>query len=264
MNAGVVYVGGLFTHINDLPRNQIAAIDAATGTAADWDPNASGSSSVVYALAASEGVVYAGGMFTSIGGQSRRGIAALAVASGLATAWDPNLGGSPFQVTALLVDRDVVYVGGAFTGMGGQPRNNIAALDAATATATNWNPSASSSVNALASAPGVIYAAGYFTSIGGQARSRIAALDSATGQATDWNPSTERNNPVVALAVNGGTVYAGGFFNSMGGQVRNALAALDASTGAATSWNPNPVPFRYSLVVVSGSTHWPRVQAESS
>src|SRR5580765_7993588 len=162
-------------------------------------------------------MICGGGGFSNIGGQSRRGIAALDASSGLATTWDPTLGGSPFEVRALHVDGDVVYAGGSFISMGGQPRNNSAALDAATATPTSWNPSSSSFVWALASAPGVIYAGGFFTNIGGQTRSRLAALDSVTGNATDWNPSTELHNPVVALAVNGGTVYVGGFFNSMGG-----------------------------------------------
>ena len=36
----------------------------------------------------------------------------------------------------------MVYAGGAFTNIGGQTRNFIAALDASTGNATNWDPNA--------------------------------------------------------------------------------------------------------------------------
>jgi hypothetical protein len=44
----------------------------------------------VIALAVSGSTVYAGGNFTSIGGQGRGGIAALDPTTGLATAWNPD------------------------------------------------------------------------------------------------------------------------------------------------------------------------------
>ena len=63
---------------------------AATGLATAWDPSANGQ---VNALAASGGTVYAGGLFTDMGGTPRSRIAALDGANGLATAWDANANG---------------------------------------------------------------------------------------------------------------------------------------------------------------------------
>jgi predicted small secreted protein len=103
-----------------------------------------------------------------------------------------------------------------FTSIGGQKRNYIAALDATTGKATDWNPNADSYVATLAINGSTIYVGGYFTSIGGQKRNYIAALDATTGKAINWNPDAD--NGVLTLAINGSTIYVGGYFTSIGGQ----------------------------------------------
>ncbi len=246
VSGSTVYAGGAFNGVNSiggLARNRIAALDATTGTATTWDPNAN---NTVWALAVSGSTVYAGGDFTTIGGQPRNRIAALDATTGNATVWDPN---ADNHVHALAVSGSTVYAGGHFTNIGGQPRNYIAALDVA-GNATAWNPNANNHVHALAVIGSLVYAGGHFTTIGGQARNRIAALNATTGTATAWNPNA--NNTVWALAVSGSTVYAGGDFTTIGGQARNRIAALDAA-GNATTWNPNASDTVYALAV-SGST----------
>ncbi len=144
----------------------------------------------------------------------------------------------------MAINGGTLYVGGRFIGIGGQPRNHIAALDTSTGNATIWNPNASWMVEALAMGSGVVYAGGYFTSIGGLARQGLAALDLVTGTATAWNPvpgppCCDLGN-IFALAVSGSTVYAGGKFLTMGGLPRSHLAAVDAATGAVLPWAPDP------------------------
>ena len=78
----------------------------AAACATAWNPEAN---STVIALAVSGSTVYAGGTFSTIGGQSRGRIAALDAGSGLATAWDPEANG---YVMALAVSGSTVYVGG--------------------------------------------------------------------------------------------------------------------------------------------------------
>jgi len=46
------------------------------------------------------------------------------------------------SVHALAVAGDIIYAGGVFSSVGGVTRNHIAALDAATGKATDWNPNA--------------------------------------------------------------------------------------------------------------------------
>jgi hypothetical protein len=255
VSGSTVYAGGDFhgvTSIGGADRNYIAALDATTGNATSWDPNASGGvGTSVDALAISGSTVYAGGRFTSIGGQPRSNIAALD-ASGNATIWDPN---SLAPVDALGVSGSTVYAGGQFTNIGGEARNHIAALDATTGTATSWDPNTSDVVNALAISGSTIYAGGAFSIVNQLSRNNLAALDATTLRPTTWDPHADQG--VYALAVSDSTVYAGGQFNgpsSIGGVDRNFIAALDPTTGAVDpNFNPNANNVVRALAV-SGST----------
>ena len=242
VRGNTVYAGGDFSvppvppgdpddpTIGGQPRNFIAALDATTGLATAWNPDANWT---VYALAAAEGTVYAGGTFTTIGGQGRSHIAALDATTGQSTSWDPNANGQ--VVSALAVSGNTVHAGGNFTTIGGQARNRIAALDRTTGLATEWNPNASGSVLTLAVSGDWLYAGGSFTIIGGQPRNRIASLWIADGSATSWNPNA--NGIVRSLAVSGNMVYAGGDFTAIGGQARNRIAKLDVTTAMVMAWN---------------------------
>ena len=81
----------------------------------------------VYAVAGR--TVYAGGLFSSIGGQHRESLAALDARTGKATASDPNHDDmSPF-IDTLAVRGSTVCVGGDFDSIGGQRRHDLAAVD---------------------------------------------------------------------------------------------------------------------------------------
>ena len=112
-------------------------------------------------------------------------------------------------VYALAVSGDTVYVGGGFTRIGGEDRSHIAALDADSGEATEWDPDADRDVYALAVSGDTVYVGGGFTRIGGEDRSHIAALDADSGEATEWDLDSAHRD-VCALAVSGDTVYVGG------------------------------------------------------
>jgi hypothetical protein len=229
-----IYVGGSFTNIGGQARNRIAALDATTGAATAWNPDAN---NTVARLAYGHlsplrpGVVYAAGDFTSIGGQARSRIGALDELTGAATDWDPNATGGSVSALAVGVLVQGVYVGGSFTGIGGQARNHLASLDPSppTGAATSWNPAAADDppgVGVLVADGPTIYVGGQFTSMNGQVRNSIAALNAATGSAFDWNPNSNDNAVVNALAVSGGTVYVGGSFDNFGDRPQYGLAAI--------------------------------------
>jgi len=260
-----IYIGGEFTEVgtnsggSTQTRNGIAALDATTGIATSWDPNAldfSGSGSISDIVVSSDGAtVYVGGVFWNIGGQMRNNIAAIDATTGNANSWNPNANGLVDNL-ALSSDGSTLYVGGNFTSIGGQSRNNIAALEVSTGNATSWNPNAPGGGTyvfdiAVSDDDSTVYAGGNFTSIGGQSRNRIAALDATTGNATTWDPDSD--DWVYVLELSGSTLYVGGLFSNIGGQTRNYIAAIDTSTGNATSWDPN-ANNQINTLEVSGTT----------
>jgi uncharacterized delta-60 repeat protein len=128
---GRVLVGGFFTSIGGQTRNRIARLDAVTGLADAFDPNASGGFPIVRSIVVqTDGKILAHGSFTSIGGQTRNGLARLDPVTGLADAFDPNPIGTVIAI-ALQADGKIL-VGGFLSSIGGQTRNGIARLDATT------------------------------------------------------------------------------------------------------------------------------------
>lgn len=226
-----IYAGGSFGIAGIVSRSRVAAFDS-TGAVLPWNPNSSG---IVYALAVSGGTVYLGGTFATLNGATSRAfIAEVDGGTGTVTGWNPGANGA---VYALATGGGNVYAGGSFTMAGGEARNCIAAIDAATGLASAWdpNPNPAGYVRALVIAGETVYAGGRFIQIGGQNRLHLAALDLTSGQATAWAP--EPNDEVDAIGV-GPTIFAGGLFTSNGGVARNSIAAIDLTTGHATGWNP--------------------------
>lgn len=88
-----VYAGGYFTTIGGQTRNHIAALDSATGSATTWNPNANGAVYTLADLGYGSTSIYVGGNFSTIGGQTRIGLAELYKSSGGATSWNPRAGG---------------------------------------------------------------------------------------------------------------------------------------------------------------------------
>jgi len=263
VSGSTVYVGGYFGTIGGQSRASIAGINAADGSATSWDPSGHyfTGPAVVETLAVAGSTIYAGGVFTSIGGQMRNNIAALSAADGTATTWDPNPNSEVAALTISQSTGPIVYVGGFFTSIGGQTRNKIAALNASDGTATSWDPDATANANvlALAISGSTIYAGGNFASIHGQPRKNIAGINASDGTPTSFDPQASdpsTGGGVYALAVSGSTVYAAGFFTSIGGQTRNLIAGLKSSDGTATSFDPNGAPGfgAFALAVASDGT----------
>jgi hypothetical protein len=244
-----IYVGGNFESIGGADRISLAAIDAATGQALDWNPRPDSDHDVI-ALAVSGGVVYAGGTFPTLGPwKARSCLAALDLTTGAVKDWNPDANG--LFVDAMVVSGGTVYVGGDFTFIGGLPRNGVAALDTLTGAATPWNPSADGQVRAMSRSGNTLYVGGGFSNIGGQSRAYAAALDMASGLATAWDPRA--SDWVLALATEGESVYLGGLFQSMGGEPRLSVAAVDTASGTVKPWRADTDGIIDALVV-DGST----------
>lgn len=156
---------------------RLGKIDAATGTVdTTWAP---APSNTVQALAVSGSDLFAGGFFTTIGGQGRSRIAKLSTTgTGDAdTTWNP---GATVGVLALTLDGDQLYAGGAFTTIGGQARSGLARL-ATTGTGAPDSrlvpPASNGVVTAIAPAPSRLFVGGSFTALGGLSLSGLGLYD---------------------------------------------------------------------------------------
>jgi uncharacterized delta-60 repeat protein len=243
---GKILAGGQFAGPNSIggqARNFIARLDATTGLADSFDPNAN--EPVESIAVQADGKILAGGFFTNIGGQPRNYIARLDATTGLPDSFDPNAN-EPLDSIAVQADGKIL-AGGFFTNIGGQPRNYIARVDATTGLPDSFDPNANAPLDSIAvQADGKILAGGNFhgpNSIGGQTRNYIARLDATTGLADSFNPNADAEVSSIAVQADG-KILAGGFFGSIGGQTRHYIARFDATTGLADSFDPeanNPV-----------------------
>lgn len=157
-------------------------MDVASGGVRSWDPSATDQ---VNALAPFGNTVLAAGFFNSVGSLPRTNLAALEVATGLVTTWNPNphfetvIGGilRPSSLNALLVAESTVYISGFFDHVGGEPRAYLAAVSATNGgSALAWSPALDSHVNALAGGADSVFVGGNFKNVAGQYRPNLAAF----------------------------------------------------------------------------------------
>jgi hypothetical protein len=214
----------------------------------------------VYAVAPAKGTTYLGGAFTtmrpkgvSFGGRgtvTRNHLAAID-ATGALTSWNPN---ANREVRAVAVGPDgTIYVGGAFTAIGGVDRKHLAAIDPITGAVTKWNPGADGEVHSLLVAKDRLYVGGSFATVGGRSRTRLAAfsLPSLRLNAA-WRPAAD--DRVLALArAPDGSILVGGYFGSVSGRTaQDFLADVDPKTGAVRPMASHP-SFQVEGIAASSS-----------
>lgn len=242
IRGAMIYVGGNFDTVDGFERRCVAAFDKATGQLVSQFNVDSlvGPTCQVFALAATDSVLYLGGNF--VVDENQRSIAAVDALTGeLLQDWTSTTSNKVFDL-ALSEDETVLYLGGLFGDVGQDrtQRLHIASLDAATGAVTDWDPSANDEVLALSLVGSTVYAAGRFLIIGGQVRRQIAAIDATTGMVTDWDPSIDAagSTYVSALAGSDDFVFAGGRFSTVGGIWSPHLAQIDSQSGLLGDWMP--------------------------
>ena len=235
--AGGWYIGGSFNGVSGIPRTNLAHLRSDLSVS-DWNPNTQPTDGSIQDLAIGDGVIYAAGYFTTIGGINRKYVAAIDPTTGAITPWNPEVDGS---VECITTDGSTVYAGGNFRYVNGFPgveRDHLAAFDAQTGNATSWNPGADGTVEVLLLHDGVLYAGGGFGTIGSIDRPFLAALDPQTGLTMSWDAQLQGGG-VKALAIRGTSLYIGGSFNRVRDLHRSGVAEIDIATASPTPWNPN-------------------------
>lgn len=205
-----LYAGGQFTTAGG-----VSAVNIARWNGTAWSALGTGTQSTgtVYALAAKNGYLYAGGAFASMGGQpSTRGIAK----------WDGSnwstVGGGMSQSNsgprAMVFLNNDLYVGGYQNELGGVTLHKLGRWDSVSWSALPGDPiSTTDSVAALGvyddgSGP-ALYVGGSFAAVGGNTyASNIFRWDGTSLTALGRGA----NDDVESFAVWNGSLYVGGHF----------------------------------------------------
>ena len=227
-----------------------AAPAQAMPTAAPASPWAQPNGRVIV-MARVGGVVYIGGQFTQVLDSDgttvlpRNHLAAISAADGHVLPWNPGANGT---VRALSVSTDgrTIYIGGAFTALGGAARQHLAAeaavspTSSSTGTLLGWAPRADDGVSALVPLNGRVYLGGAFLHVNGSGRPRLAAVNAVTGALAAWKPRAD--GPVNALLAspNGSRLLVGGSFKHLDGTAAARIGAVDPASGKLLRWASHP------------------------
>jgi trimeric autotransporter adhesin len=278
MLGDTLYLGGNFSSVNGVTRTHLAAVDTTTGSLLPWNPVANNH---VNTLDVAGDTIYVGGTFTSIGGQSRKSLAAVDAGTGMATDWLPNpQSSSLLTISVLKTSGEVIYTGGAFSTIGGQPRNLLAALDAETGVATAWNPavrglSSYSAVNTMALQGHTLYATHASGSHGARDLGHVAALDTRfaaiTGAASDVTGYSARLHGVASVKDASATVRfqvtgVQGNYNDaidVPGEPSTVSGTSTTNVQARVQGLQRGTVYHYRVVLIGsdGTTEWGQEQA---
>ncbi|MEV7852849.1 LamG domain-containing protein [Streptomyces sp. NPDC088183] len=207
---------------------------------------------IVWAMAgADDGVVYAGGTFSTVrppgaapgtSEQSAVNFAAFDAATGAPTgcslSFTVSSGTATVRALALSPDQKTLYVGGQFGSVSGVGVSNFAAIDTATCTPRkDFKVSVTATVRALAVTADTVYLGGDFNSVAGETRNKFAAV-TTEAVLKPWKANTDEVGRAVELTPDGKHVLIGGDFFTVNGTTSHALAVVDATTGAVAKSYP--------------------------
>lgn len=228
-DSSTLYVGGQFTDVSNVVRNRVAAVDTTSGAVTDFNPDAGGR---VRSIAVAGDRVYLGGDFTALGGASRARLAAVDATTGtLIPSWTATANGRVHSVVASK-DGSRIFVGGAFSSIGGSSQSYLAWLSATTGVPQTYSSRPSDEVIDI-----TVTGTSLFAAVGG-----------SSNAATAWNLSTGARQWSVggdgdpqAVAVQNGVLYVGGHFTSYDDRTATGhLVAVNPATGALLPWAVSP------------------------
>lgn len=241
---GKIVIGGRFDKVNDASRTGFARLneDGSLESEATFSVG-TGADGFVYSVALqADGKILIGGLFTSVQGFARPGIARLKANGQVDTTFDPG-DGADEAVYSLAVQPDgKILVGGHFTDFDGTTINRVVRLETNGAVDGTFDPGtgADDRVTGVSVQPnGDILVCGYFTTMGSTSRSRIARLLSNGTLDTSFDPGTGADNHIYSTATQlDGKILIGGLFQNYGATAINRIARLDETGALDLSFDP--------------------------
>ncbi|WP_078900990.1 LamG-like jellyroll fold domain-containing protein [Actinacidiphila yeochonensis] len=228
-----------------------AALQAPVGITAD-NLSTYQTNGVVWAMAQSHGLVFAGGTFSAIrppgsaAGSNETQVANFAsfdATTGAPAGCQLNftVGSNNATVRALAVspDGNTLYAGGFFGSVNGTGVSSLAAINLATCqVSTTFRPAVSGTVRTITATDTAVYFGGDVTSVGGTTRHRYAAVSADNGSLLPWAPAVDNPGRALALTPDGQDAILGGDFDTVDGTASHSLAVVDTTTGALVKAYP--------------------------
>jgi hypothetical protein len=206
----------------------------------------------VEALVVEGGVLYAGGHFDAVAGETRRNLAAFDAATGELLPQSVVIEGAvddPARVMSLAVRDGVVYAAGTFLTVGSEPRTGVAAVTADAFGVLPWDAQADHFVSRMALGDSALYLTGGFQAVGGELRRRYAEVSLAApggtgGVLKPWSPAGSGPNAMLRsqarqLVVSGQYVYAVGTLGPQGDP--KGFVRIGRQSGVAEPMPGHPV-----------------------
>jgi uncharacterized delta-60 repeat protein len=214
---GKVVIGGVFSKVDDMPRNNIARLNANGSLDTGFVPNVgvagAGLLAGVNALAIqSDDKILIGGDFTSVAGSPRTNIARLSAAGSVDMTFNPAAVADSAVSTVAVDNNGKILIGGFFSHVNGIARNYVARLDNAGGLDAGFDPGSGADdavyVSALQSDRKVLIG-GSFTRFAGVSRPGIARLKGDVVLTTPELVNLVQSNGVfsVSLATVNGENY---------------------------------------------------------
>ncbi len=136
----------------------------------------------------------------------------------------------------MATDGSLLFIGGAFSTVSGQTRNNLAAVSLSNATVAAWNPNSDGIIGSLALADTAVYAIGSFNNVGGAASAALAAINKSSGAALAWAHGLTGTYSAVHVDA-AGRIYVGGQF-TIGAQNANLASFYADRSPDSTVFTP--------------------------
>jgi hypothetical protein len=229
----VLYIGGLFSSVGGLPRQNLAAIKISDFEVLSWSPVCD---STVRDIEMISGTIYICGLFQHVNGTPRNTLAALDQQTGELTGWNPlitfpGIPGQQFGYINSVVGNDTtIFIGGYFLSVNGTPFMNLAALDMNGDIPQWWTYTHNNfPVNHVTLYGNILYVDYVFGFYG---------LDIMSQQLTGWDPGPVINTGgFTSLFRDANRIYIAGPFEYVGSANRPYIAQTDAITGFPSNWN---------------------------
>lgn len=242
---GKVIIAGDFTEVSGVSRARIARLDVNGLLDPTFDPGPNGPDSTIWSVALqTDGRIVIGGEFQSISGQPVGGIARLQTNGTLDPGFFPGAGtDGAVYVVALQTDGKVV-IGGSFTMVDFNPRNNLARLNHDGSLDMTFDPGSSGAddaVYAIRPWSGGLYVGGSFLKYNGTHRRGLVRLfsdgtvdtgflDTAYNQFAGLHRARFNDQPGTLFTIgvqSDGYVMIGGVFHQVGGGQANVMTRPD-------------------------------------